>query len=377
MPNYTWVAKDRFGQKVIKEVEAKTAQEAETILLADGYSELDLKEDDVAAAVHAGFPKTIQVFGEEVKVQTEDRLKARGNPTVTLWDAILKGIGQSAFLCILIILYAAYKFYSGHMVSGLLLLGALCAWLAFIMFVSLPSIYYKKLVLAADWYRWEEVLSLVETLRIIGRFSFVKVPESELIRYRAKSFVGLGNLEKGLAEYRQCEGRPDCPAWLYKLFIAGLHTLAKQYDKAIEYNRMAIAENPNSTGWLDLAYRYARYKRDPAMAREALAEADKSPLVDVAKQFRTRCVGVIAYLEGDYPMARTELETAIGMVEKVKWRPFKDAHLSISRAYLSCVFAKLEDLPAAKKNFEMAKAYLVSTNEDELLAECRQLTGSS
>ncbi|HXB58683.1 MAG TPA: hypothetical protein VNU95_03925 [Candidatus Acidoferrales bacterium] len=377
MPNYTWVAKDRFGQKVVKEVEAETVQEAKAILLADGYSELDLKEDDVAAVVHAGFPKTIKVFGEEVSVKTEDRLKARVNPTVTLWDAFIKGIGQSILLCIIIILYAAYKFYTGNIISGWLSLGALCAWLAFLICVSLPSIYYKKLILAADWYRWEEVLSLIGALRAIGRLSFVKVPESELIRYRAKAFVGMGDLEKGLAEYRQCEGRPDCPGWLYKLFIGGLYTLAKQYDKAIEYNRMAIAENPNSTGWLDLAYRYARYKRDPAKAREALVEADKSPLVEVAKQFRTRCVGIIAYREGDYPMARTELETAIAMVENLKWRPFKDAHLSISRAYLSCILAKQGDLSAAKRNFEMAREYLVATKEDELLAECRQLIGQN
>ena len=94
----------------------------------------------------------------------------------------------------------------------------------------------------------------------------------------------MGRLSEALAEYQQCEGRPDCPSWLYKLFVGSLYTTAKQYDKAIEYNLMSIAEKSTPTAYLDLANRYARYKKDPVMAREAMAEAEKSPIVDLARQ---------------------------------------------------------------------------------------------
>jgi tetratricopeptide (TPR) repeat protein len=140
---------------------------------------------------------------------------------------------------------------------------------------------------------------------------------------------------------------------------------------------MAIAEKSNSTAWADLANRYARYKRDPVKAREAMAEADKSPMAEIAKPFRIRCLGIIAYLENDYTTAKRELETAIDLVEKVKWRPFKDGHLNIARAYLCCVLAKQGDLSAASNNLERAREYLVATKEDELLAECRQLIGET
>jgi hypothetical protein len=106
-----------------------------------------------------------------------------------------------------------------------------------------------------------------------------------------------------------------------------------------------------------------------------MTEADKSPMPEIAKSFRIRCLGVIAYLEGDYPAAKRDLETAISLVENVKWRPFKDGHLGIARGYLCCVLAKQGDLATAKNNFSLAKDYLIATKEDELLAACRQATG--
>jgi hypothetical protein len=376
MPKYTWTAKNKSGQTVVKEITANTSSEAQAILLADGFSDLKLMEDEIMSVAHAGFTERPKMFGEEIKWPTaEDRLKAMENPTVTFLDVIRKGVRQSKGLIFLILLLFAYQIYRENFVAAILLIVGLIVWLVFLICVGLPSVYYRKLILAVDWYRWNEVLSLVDTLKTIGHISMVKVPATELTRYRAKAFVGMDRLQDGLTEFQQCEGRPDCPSWLYKLFIAGLYTTAKQYDKAIEFNLKAIEENSNSTAWADLSYRYARYKRNPQKARNAMAEADKSPMAEIAKPFRMRCLGVIAYLEGDNDVARRELETAIQVVEKVKWRPFKDGHINIARAYLCCVLSKLGDLSAAKKNFALAKDYLVATEENELLSECRQATG--
>jgi hypothetical protein len=79
-------------------------------------------------------------------------------------------------------------------------------------------------------------------------------------------------------------------------------------------------------------------------------------------------------LEGDYAAARTELESAINLLDQRKWLAFKDWHLAIARAYLCCVLAKLGDMESAKKNLNLAREYLTATHEDELLAECGRLT---
>lgn len=375
MPNYTWSVRDKSGKLVIQEIEAANADDAKYILLARGYAELELKEDDVAAAVQAGFSNTPKFLGEEIKVTAADRLKHRDKPSATFATAIFDGIKQTKGIFFLILILAVYNGYRGNWIAVFCSVGAALAWLAFFVCLASPLVYYNKMIQALDWYRWEEVLSLIETLKIAGRFSLAKVPETELIRNRANALAGLGRLDEALAEYSQCEGRADCPSWLYKLFVGGLYTIAKQYDKAVEYTLAAIAENPNSTAWLDLAYRYARYIKNPVKAREALAEADKTPLIDVAKPFRLRCLGVIAYIESDLASARRDLEAAIGIVEKAKGRPFRDGHLSIARAYLCCVLAKQGDLAAAKSNFNLAKEYLAATKEDELLAECQRLIG--
>ena len=264
MAKYVWTAKDKSVQKVVREVEAETAEQARAILVEAGYSELVLKGDEIMAAARAGFPSTIKVLGEEVGITTEQWLKHLDNPTVTFWDVIRKGIGQSKLMCVLLPLFAAYAGYREHWVSALLLILALLAWLAFIVCIGLPSVYYRKLIMASDWYRWREVLSLVSTLESMGRFSFIKVPATELTRNRAKALAGMGRLDEALVEYKQCEGRPDCPTWLYKQFVGSLYTTAKQYDKGIESSLVSIAEKPTPTAWADLANRYARYKRDPA-----------------------------------------------------------------------------------------------------------------
>ena len=375
MPSFTWTAKNKSGEIVIKEIEAETASAAQAVLLARGYSDLVLKEDDVMAVARSGFSKPKDSQGNEIKPTASARLHHMAYPTVTFWDVLRKGIKSDPSVLGLVVLVAAYEFYRGKAPLALLTLACLLGWFFYLIWRGLPSIYYRKLIGAADWSRWGEVLSLVATLDRLGRMGLTKVPSSELTRYRAKAFAGTGQLDKALAEYQQCEGQPDCPTWLYKLFVGSLYTGAKRYDQGIEYNLLSLQEKATPTAWADLAYRYARYKRDAVKARHAMAEANKSPTTELAKPFYLRCLGVIGYLEGNFTAARQDLEQAIQLVENVKWRPYKDGHLAISRAYLCCVLAKLGDFSGAKSCLALATKYLVATKEEELLAECRKLVG--
>jgi type II secretory pathway component PulF len=46
MPNFVWTAKDKTGKPVIREVEAGTIEESNQVLLAEGCTDLELKEDE-------------------------------------------------------------------------------------------------------------------------------------------------------------------------------------------------------------------------------------------------------------------------------------------------------------------------------------------
>jgi len=376
MPNFVWTAKDKFGKPVLREMAADTAEQAKDQLLADGCTELELKDNEINDASREGFTAKTIVFGEEVKMTAEERLRHRGKPPMTFSRALREGAFQGKELSLLIILLAFYEGYRGNIFSVILLGVALLLWIAFTICVRLPGIYYAKLNEAKDWNRWKEVLELVETLKKIRRNHFIKIPVVELVRSHAQALAGLGRLSEGLEEFRSCENQPGCPGWLYTAFVAELYQIGKQYDKAIEYKQKAVEQKPIPANWIDLTNYFLRFKKDTGKAREALAQAEKGILTETEKPYLMRCHGILAYLEKNYAMARQELETGLRIVEQ-RHQPFKNGYVNITKGYLCCTLAKQGDLAAAKKYFTEAKEYLIATEETGLIQECKQVLGES
>src|SRR5882724_7213105 len=199
MPVYVWQVKDSSGKTVLKEITAATAKESQDILLADGYTDLALKEEEIMAAVKAGFADKPTIFGEEIEVTAEDRIKSQNKTPQGFISVLLKSIYENKAFFLVLVGFAVWSGYRGHWVAFASLLVALLAFMAFILCLSVPLVYYQRLIKASDWNRWDEVLSLLDTLHHLGKLSFVKVPESELIRNRAKAIVGQGRLTEGLA----------------------------------------------------------------------------------------------------------------------------------------------------------------------------------
>jgi len=376
MSKYVWTVKNRLGSTVVREVEANTTEESKSALLAEGCTDLELKGDEVMEAATAGMPRKFTFLGEQQEVTAADKLKHRGKKPPTFSSALWQGMVETKGLLVLILIIGAWEIYRGRMSSLIFLSLGLIAWLAFLVAVRTPSIYYGRLHKAADWYRWQEVLDVVDRLKQIGKFHFIKVPPLELARYRAKALTGLGHLPEALAQFSQFENDPSCPGWLYKASLAGFHDIAKQHDKAVEYNLEAIKEKPIAILYLDLANRYVRYLVDTAKARAALVEVEKETLVDIAKPFHVRCRGILAFLEGDNAAAKEEFETSLALMAKSPHLPFRDGHISVTKAYLCCVLAKQGDLSGAKQNFAEAKAYLIATGETELLEQCQKATAA-
>lgn len=374
MPEYTWTAKDRFGNPVVREIAAGSAEEAKSKLLAEGCTELVLKEDEIMAIARAGMRKSYSFLGEKRTVTAADRLKHRGKKPPTILTAFWQGAVQTKAILILLLLLGIWEIVNGNRISLIFVGVGLLVWFVFLVGLRLPSIYFGRLHKAADWQRWSEVLVIVDRLKLIGKLHYVKVPPAELARYRAKALAAQGRLAEALAEYSQYENRPDCPSWLYKAHLAGIYDAAKQHDRAIELSLSSIEEKSNPVMYLDLANRYLRYKSDPARGRQAMVAAEKGVLADFTRPFHVRCQGMLAFLEGDYPTARQKLEEALEMMETTPHMPFRDGHIGVAKAYLCCVLAKLGDHAAAKRKFSEAKAYLSATSETDLLEQCQRAT---
>ena len=153
MPVYIWTAKDPTGRPVVKEIERDSIGDSKAALIAEGFIELNLVSDDVMAATHEGFSEKWTLFGEEVKVTAAERVKHMGKPGATWLGVLGQGLTQSKGLLLIALAVASYQAYRGHPISAILAIFGLVCWIAFIVCVGLPSIYYNKLHKAAEIFR--------------------------------------------------------------------------------------------------------------------------------------------------------------------------------------------------------------------------------
>jgi tetratricopeptide (TPR) repeat protein len=376
MHTFVWSARDSTGRTVVREIPAETVEESKQILIASGHTDLVLKGDEIMDAAADSMRENVTFMGDDIKVTAKDRLKHRNEPPATFLRVLFGSVAKAFWLYLILGALLAYYIYTGRPIAAVGVGVAMLGWPLVVAWISLPSIYYARLNKANDWSRWTEVLSLVGKLEKLREIHFIKLPVTELGRNRAKALAGLGRLPEALESYRQFENQPGCPSWLYKAHIAGFYDTAKQHDKAIEWNRLALAEKPSTALYADLMNRLVRYRRDTAGARAALAEVEKGTLTDVARPFVARARGILAYLEGDNATARAELEASLAAMEQTPGRPGRDGSMSIARAYLACVLARQGEMAAARRQFGEARPYLIATGETELLEECNRMVGT-
>jgi hypothetical protein len=377
MPNFIWTAKDRQGKPIVMELSAETIEESRAMLLAEGYTDLELKSDEIGDAARTAFTDEIGILREEIKPKgtAKEFVRHLGNIPQTTLKLILRSIVHDVAFYLLMISLMVLAIFRGHktnaIVTGIIIVG----WLVFRIWKSLPQIYYAKLNKAKDWYRWTEVLQLIKSLERIQHTHSIKLPATELIRARAQALAGMGRLLEALAEFQQCEYQPEMPSWLYKAHLAEIYSIAKDYDKSLEYSWKALEEKQTPALCLDRVDRLLRYKKDTVKAKEILSKIDKDTLTEIAKPYYLRCQGILDYFEKDYASARQELGISLKMMEQARDRPFRDGRISILNGYLCCVLSKQGDFTEAKKCFAKAREYLIATGETELLDECKKAIG--
>jgi len=371
MPNFIWTAKDKFGKPAVKELTAETIAESKAMLLAEGYTDLELKNDEIIDASRQGFASA----NKGRKSRPEEFVRHLGNIPQTPLKLILRNIVRDAVFYLLMISLMVLAIFRGHktnaIVTGIITVG----WLVFRIWVSLPQIYYAKLNKAKDWYQWTKVLQLIKSLERIQLIHFIKLPVTELIRARAQALAGLGRLSEALMEVQKSENQPGVPSWLYNSFVSQIYSIAKEYDKSLEYAWKALEEKQTPVLYLDQANRLLRYKKDTVRAKEMLSKIEKDTLAEFARPYYLRCQGILDYIEGDYASAKEELEVSLKMMEQTRDIPFRDGNIGMVKGYLCCVLAKQDNLTAAKRCFEQAREYLIATSETELLEECKKAVG--
>src|SRR5438093_1456518 len=94
MPKFVWTTKDKSGAQVVRVLTAATIEESKSLLQAEGCTDLELKEDEILAAVAESFTEKVEIFGEEIKVSPEERFKHYGKPPPTILRTILESLAK-------------------------------------------------------------------------------------------------------------------------------------------------------------------------------------------------------------------------------------------------------------------------------------------
>jgi tetratricopeptide (TPR) repeat protein len=309
----------------------------------------------------------VEFLGEVAEVTAELRVGFR-NRSVT--SILLEGFAKDTPFFLIVGGALAFCIYRQLLTGSIICLVLLVGWPAFKISLGLPLILFKRLTDARDWKRDEEVFRLVNQIRSINRYHFVKTPEAELIRAEANALARQGRLADAIKLHSTTENQPGVAPWLYKAYLAAIYDSAGDHEPAIRLTEEAIAIRPDPVLYIDYANRLARYRNDAPSARAALEHVDMGLVVEVIKPSVARLRGIIAWLERDYEAARRELETAITGMEKTRHIPFRTGNISVAKGYLCCVQSKLGNTEAARKSWHEAKSYLVATKETDLIKAC-------
>jgi len=373
---FVWKGRDPRGRFRSERVEAENAQLAKSALLREGWSELQFVGDEVTDLARQSLqvPEELEEYGDALG--PDDEVRSLEGKAPGFRSQYCKALGEAKGTLILLTLLTAWGFYQhrtwalaiGLAGLGLMLLLFPVIWAWF----SLPLSYYNRLNRAKVWHRWDDVLLYVERLEQTVRITRLGVGDVELARCRAQALAATGRLNDGLQLFAKYAEDPNLPHWNYLSFLAGIYDCAKEYQKALECRRTALAEKQDSSALhIDVAYTLARFLNRPAEAREALARAEVLEVTALGIPYLSFLRGLIAYREANFAEARKHLEQAASGFKSYEHNPLVEGLQLLVKSYLCAISAALGELDGARKCFYETEAFLKATGENELLEVCR------
>jgi tetratricopeptide (TPR) repeat protein len=376
MNSFLFKGKDVGGNARSERVTAENAQAAKAFLVGEGWSELQLVTDEICdyAGRTVEGPEDIEDALKQLTPDDELRFFEGNGPG--FWSQYTDALYQAKGALLAVFLLSAWGIYRHQtwlLVVGIAGFGLLMVLFPLIsIFYSLPMKYYLRLNRAKVWSRWTDVLHCVERLRHTHRLTRIAVGDVELARCRAQALAGLGRVDHAVKEFAQFENDPTLPHWNYLSFLAGVYDTAKEYEKALECRRRAVAEKPDTSAvWIDLAYGLVRGLNRPAEAREAVARAESLEITALGIPYLSFLRGIICWREGNLAEAREHLEKALPGFKPYRHNPLVEGLELLTKSYLCAVHGGLGDLDAARSYFRETKKFLEYGRETELLEVCR------
>jgi len=227
---------------------------------------------------------------------------------------------------------------------------------------------YERLVDAACWARWEEVLRLLPRLPR-------GVSASERAFRKAAALAGLGRVDEALEVVKPLASNGEIPEWLYWGRLSSVYRAAHDREQALACMENAASLAPdNATILVDLALALLRDKRDIARAAEIVRRVKTQALSDIVMHFVQATEGILALEKGNCHEARELLEQARASLSKLTTAaagPFLDR----LHAYLCLAEAGVGNYASARQHLDQATPRFKALGEKDLLARCEKELG--
>jgi Flp pilus assembly protein TadD len=369
MPQYLLSGRNPEGKKVTERVDTSSADKAVEILRERGYEDIVLHTDDVGARYTN--QRAVERHISPKEYIAFRHFRGRRDHAFFIMRKMFK---QSIFLIVIAAFWLGVRRWM-HIPFGFWdLFAILIVFMPVVgaiasQFFS-PGAQYRKVIEAASWYRWEEVLRQLPAIR--GKIS----PEEAAFR-EAQALAGLGDFEEAMDIVRPFSRGKRMPEWLYWARLAMVYQATGETEQVIAVSEKAAELAPeNPTVLLDLAAVLLRYRRDTVRARELLGRAKQHAISDTAAPFVVMIEGMLALEEGKFQPAIDKLEEAQKMMAVFRHAtPIIGAVSDRTHAYLAIAYAKLGDKEVAIRHYRQAEPRMRALRADDLLRRCEKAIG--
>jgi hypothetical protein len=352
----------RGARKTLRIV-AESSRDAMAECSANGYREITLHTDDVAAVAVSTMSKVNFNFFSPAESVQLGRLSDK-RLFLLMVKKFYFGLWWVLLLEALTLLYITRSSTppASPVAISILVLLPPVLFSASVAYLG-PRRKFNATIEAACWGRWQEVLDRIPALRGV-------VPAFELNVRTACALAGLGRLNEALALYETLSDDEVVPASMYWSRLSGVYHVAHRYTDALECLRQAKEKSPSgSIEALDLAMGLLENEVDTDYATQLIDGMHESVISDLAALHLPFVNGLVA-LNTCRPEEAEALFYAAeqGFHPMAEGAPLYRLLVDVTIAYRAIALADQGRASEAQKLFDTARPRLEALSYQRLLA---------